>query len=113
MILLLIYYEIYKKIEKKNVNNENFKYILNYNKKYKDYEHFTGNNIINENIIKLDYINEKYLNDAQNNIIDINNYNKDTIIKEADIENSYCIQGLNNDIKGFNKLDNILNNNYS
>jgi hypothetical protein len=110
MILLLIYYEIYKKIEKKNIPNNNFKYVLNYNDKNKYLENFTQNDIINKDIIQLDYINEKYLQDAQNNIIDINIYDNDTKIKNIDTEDSYCIQGLNKDIKGFNKSDNLINN---
>ena len=113
LVLLLIYYEIYKKIDlqknkKKNINyDNNNKYMLNTLlqnnvEKFSEY-----NKKISDNCIELDYINETRLDKAQNNIINNDEYDIDisTLNKEADI--IYGVQGLNinleeSKIEGYN-----------
>lgn len=113
MVLMLIYYEIYKKIDiKKGIikkNDENDKYMLNPLKK-NSYEYFTEKDIVKKNIIELDYITEKHLDDAQNNVIDSSIYNNELDNKKVDI--NYGIQGLkigDENISGYNSNEYILN----
>jgi predicted membrane protein len=89
MTLMLIYYEIYKKIKMKTENN---KYILNPLKLNNLYEEFTEKQIVNKNIEELDYITPQHLIDAQNNVFNEKIYNKD--IEFENKSNTYCIQGL-------------------
>ena len=113
MVLMLIYYEIYKKIDiKKGIikkNDENDKYMLNPLKK-NSYEYFTEKDIVKKDIIELDYITEKHLDDAQNNVIDSSIYNNELDNKKVDI--NYGIQGLkigDENISGYNSNEYILN----
>lgn len=113
MVLMLIYYEIYKKIDiKKGIikkNNENDKYMLNPLKK-NSYEYFTEKDIVKKDIIELDYITEKHLDDAQNNVIDSSIYNNELDNEKVDI--NYGIQGLkigDENITGYNSNEYILN----
>lgn len=113
MVLMLIYYEIYKKIDiKKGIikkNNENDKYMLNPLKK-NSYEYFTEKDIVKKDIIELDYITEKHLDDAQNNVIDSSIYNNELDNEKVDID--YGIQGLkigDENITGYNSNEYILN----
>lgn len=113
LVLLLIYFEIYKKIDleknNKNVikpNNPN-KYMLNplIQNKIESFSEYNKN--ISENCIELDYINETLLDKAQNNIVNNDEYNVDisTLNKNTDI--IFGTQGLNinlekNNIEGYN-----------
>jgi hypothetical protein len=113
MVLMLIYYEIYKKIDiKKGIikkNDENDKYMLNPLKK-NSYEYFTEKDIVKKDIIELDYITEKHLDDAQNNVIDESIYNNELDNEKVDI--NYGIQGLkigDENISGYNSNEYILN----
>jgi len=111
MILMLIYYEIYKKIDKKykKINNVNDKYMLNPLLKNELYENFTQFDKINKEIVELDYITEKHLEDAQNNIVNENIYNNELKLNNND--NCYGIQGLQmqDNIVGYSNNDYILN----
>ena len=83
MVLMLIYYEIYKKINHKLIKNNNNnkinhkdKYILNPIIE----ERFSEKNKkdINSSVVQLNYITEEHLESAQNNIFNIEkNNNKD------------------------------------
>ena len=114
MILMLIYFEIYKKIDKKNTNINNItvddKYMLNPLKTNKLYENFSEIEKIKKDVIELDYITEKHLEDAQNNIINSSIYDNE-LDKENDIY--YGAQGLkfgnNDNITGYNSNEYILN----
>ena len=113
MVLMLIYYEIYKKIDiKKGIikkNDENDKYMLNPLKK-NSYEYFTEKDIVKKDIIELDFITEKHLDDAQNNVIDSSIYNNELDNEKVDI--NYGIQGLkigDENITGYNSNEYILN----
>lgn len=123
MILLLIYYEIYKKIEisknKKTVaqNIYDTSYILNPLEQNKILEKFniSDNDKINNTVQELDYITEEHLKNAQTNYVNIMNYNND-ISKELDTSN-YGIQGLsigddNYKIIGYNSDYSESYNNY-
>ena len=71
MLLMLIYYEIYnkKKINNNINNNTNLDDKYNINMKNKLFENFMEKyETNNENKILVDFISEKYLDDAQNNI---------------------------------------------
>tara|TARA_B110001450_G_scaffold74437_1_gene70931 strand:- start:3032 stop:3550 length:519 start_codon:yes stop_codon:yes gene_type:complete len=113
MVFMLIYYEIYKKIDiKKGIikkNGENDKYMLNPLKK-NSYEYFTEKDIVKKNIVELDYITEKHLDDAQNNVINSSIYNNELDNEKEDI--NYGIQGLqigDENITGYNTNEYILN----
>ena len=113
MVLMLIYYEIYKKIDiKKGIikkNDENDKYMLNPLKK-NSYEYFKKKDIVKKDIIELDFITEKHLDDAQNNVIDSSIYNNELDNEKVDI--NYGIQGLkigDENITGYNSNEYILN----
>ena len=127
MVLMLIYYEIYKKIDikkgiiKKNDENDKYmlnplkknteyeKYMLNPLKKNKIYENFKESDKIKKDVIELDYITEKHLEDAQNNVIDTTIYNDE--LENAD-EIYYGIQGLkigDETVTGYNNNDYISN----
>lgn len=113
LVLLLIYFEIYKKIDfeknNKNVikpNNPN-KYMLNplIQNEIETFSEYNQN--VSENYIELDYINETLLDKAQNNIVNNDEYNVDisTLNKKTDI--IFGTQGLNinlekNNIEGYN-----------
>jgi len=113
MVLMLIYFEIYKKMDiKKGVikkNTEYEKYMLNPLKKNKIYENFKESDKIKKDVIELDYITEKHLEDAQNNVIDTTIYNDE--LENAD-EIYYGIQGLkigDETVTGYNNNDYISN----
>ena len=114
LVLMLIYYEIYKKInikkEIKKKNTINDRYMLNPLKKNETYEYFTEKNKVQKNVIEMDYITEKHLEDAQNNVINSSIYNNELNNQDNDIY--YGIQGLkigNEDISGYNSKEYILN----
>jgi len=113
MVLMLIYFEIYKKMDiKKGVikkNTEYEKYMLNPLKKNKLYENFKESDKIKKDVIELDYITEKHLEDAQNNVIDTTIYNDEL---ENTEEIYYGIQGLkigDETVTGYNNNDYISN----
>ena len=114
MVLMLIYYEIYKKIDIKNgkiiKNNGNDKYLLNPLLKNKIYENFTETDKINKHVIEMDYITQQHLDDAQNNVIDNDIYNNE--LENKDLEIYYGVQGLKigeENITGYNSNEYILN----
>ena len=114
MVLMLIYYEIYKKIDikkgKKIKNNGNDKYLLNPLLKNKIYENFTETDKINKHVIEMDYITQQHLDDAQNNVIDNDIYNNE--LENKDLEIYYGVQGLKigeENITGYNSNEYILN----
>jgi len=115
MVLMLIYFEIYKKIDIKKgkiiKNKGDDKYMLNPLLKNKIYENFTETDKIKKNIIELDYITEEHLNNAQNNVINDDIYNKE-LEKENDNDIYYGVQGLkigDENITGYNSNEYILN----
>lgn len=114
MVLMLIYYEIYKKIDIKNgkiiKNNGNDKYLLNPLLKNKIYENFTETDKINKHVIEMDYITQQHLDDAQNNVIDNDIYYNE--LENKDLEIYYGVQGLKigeENITGYNSNEYILN----
>ncbi len=114
MVLMLIYFEIYKKIDIKKgkiIKKSDDKYMLNPLLKNKIYENFTETDKIKKNIIELDYITEEHLNNAQNNVINDDIYNKE-LEKENDNDIYYGVQGLkigDENITGYNSNEYILN----
>ena len=102
MVLMLIYYEIYSK--KKNLNTVNTKIDDKYsiNMKKNLFENFMEKyETNNQNKILVDFISEKYLDDAQNGYIfskenyDANNLNKF----------DYDVQGISNNEDNINGID--------
>lgn len=98
LTLMLIYYEIYKKLKFIKKTNNGIQYEEISNKK--------NDNIIKS--IKLDYITDEHLISAQNNIFDKNNFETEVI----GVENIqlYGAQGLNKKplfLMGYNSLDNL------
>lgn len=114
MVLMLIYFEIYKKIDIKKgkiIKKSDDKYMLNPLLKNKIYENFTETDKIKKNIIELDYITEEHLNNAQNNVINDDIYNKE-LEKDNDNDIYYGVQGLkigDENITGYNSNEYILN----
>ena len=99
--------DIKKGVIKKNTEYE--KYMLNPLKKNKIYENFKESDKIKKDVIELDYITEKHLEDAQNNVIDTTIYNDE--LENAD-EIYYGIQGLkigDETVTGYNNNDYISN----
>ena len=102
MVLMLIYYEIYSK--KKTINTVNTKIDDKYsiNMKKNLFENFMEKyETNNQNKILVDFISEKYLDDAQNGYIfskenyDANNLNKF----------DYDVQGISNNEDNINGID--------
>jgi hypothetical protein len=102
MVLMLIYYEIYSK--KKTINTVNTKIDDKYsiNMKKNLFENFLEKyETNNQNKILVDFISEKYLDDAQNGYIfskenyDANNLNKF----------DYDVQGISNNEDNINGID--------
>jgi len=106
LVLIVIYYEIYKKIiiNKKQINE--------YIKREEEQNYLNEN--INENNnqpCELNYISNEHLLAAQNNIFDINNFKTEVkgIDKGFNNEKVYGIQGLDTEhlnYKGFDNEDN-------
>lgn len=92
LVLLLIYYEIYKKI------------IITHKNKGKEIKQKTDSTFYQDNeIVKLDYMSEEHLRSAQNNVFDQNNFN--TEIKGINTgfnnEQVYGCQGLDHEKVNF------------
>lgn len=100
IILSLIYFKIYSK-KIKLYNNQ------------KEYLSNNDNKIIETNdVMKIDYISEAHLLSAQNNIVDINNYNTEIKGMTCGLNNEkvYGVQGLNADnvnIDSYDKNNNL------
>lgn len=102
MLLMLIYYEIYSKKNSKDIVNTKIDDKYNINMKNKLFENFMEKyETNNQNKILVDFISEKYLDDAQNGYIfskenfDNNNLNKF----------DYDVQGISNNENNISGID--------
>jgi|TARA_B110000093_G_scaffold125702_1_gene134508 hypothetical protein len=102
MLLMLIYYEIYSKKKSKDIVNTKIDDKYNINMKNKLFENFMEKyETNNQNKILVDFISEKYLDDAQNGYIfskenfDNNNLNKF----------DYDVQGISNNENNISGID--------
>ena len=106
MILMLIYYEIYNKSKINNDINTKLddKYNIKYNinMKNKLFENFMEKyETNNQNKLLVDFISEKYLDDAQNGyIFDKENYENNNLNKF-----DYNIQGISNNENTISGID--------
>lgn len=100
MVLMLIYYEIYNKSKINNNINTNLDDKYNINMKKKLFENFMEKYETN-NQNKIDFICEKYLDDAQNGyIFDKENYDNNNLNKF-----DYDIQGISNNENTIGGID--------
>ena len=102
MLLMLIYYEIYSKKKSKDIVNTKIDDKYNINMKNNLFENFMEKyETNNQNKILVDFISEKYLDDAQNGYIfskenfDNNNLNKF----------DYDVQGISNNENNISGID--------
>lgn len=102
MVLMLIYYEIYNKSKINNNININLDDKYNINMKNKLFENFMEKyETNNQNKILVDFISEKYLDDAQNGyIFDKENYDNNNLNKF-----DYDIQGISNNENTISGID--------
>lgn len=103
LVLIVIYYEIYKKIiiNKKELNE--------YNKRQEENAIIETNNIINnKQPCELNYISNEHLLAAQNNIFDINNFKTEVkgIDRGFNNEKVYGVQGLDTEHVNYTGFDN-------
>ena len=133
LLFLILYFKYYQKLIKHNDNNNNYlkepliekKNNINENDISNEVKPTNINNRI-ENIqdhyinfshdcIEMPYISNELLENAQNNIYDINNYNNEIRINET----TYGVQGLNSDSIHYPAFDttnynyHIYDNNYN
>lgn len=100
LAVLVLYFKLFNKI------------LINNNKPYTLYENDSNNNIYESIYEKVDYITDKNLIDAQNNIVDFENYNSEIKIIESKEKRLYSTQGLDVDnVKGYNKDEMSLESN--
>lgn len=102
MVLMLIYYEIYNKNKIDDTINTNLTDKYNINMKNKLFENFMEKyETNNQNKILVDFISEKYLDDAQNGyIFDKENYDNNNITKF-----DYDVQGISNNEDNISGID--------
>jgi hypothetical protein len=101
LALLILYFKLFNKILIKN------------NSLYSgsSYENDKYNNIYESIYEKVNYTTEKNLVDAQNNIVDIENYNTEIKILDNDT-GLYSTQGLDvGTVNGYSKYDLLIENN--
>lgn len=110
LVLMLIYFEIYKKI----INIKNNKPLLNWKNENESISSSNALPILTGScdVLKMDYISEEHLMAAQNNIFDTDHYNKEVkgIEKGFNNEKVYGVQGLDTEgvnYKGYSKEDNL------
>jgi len=91
---LVLYFKIYNKLL---INNKkDIPYTL--------YENDPNNNIYESIYEKVNYTTDKNLVDAQNNIVDLENYNSEIKIIENKVKELYSTQGLDvGSVKGYNR----------
>lgn len=102
MVLMLIYYEIYNKNKIDDTINTNLTDKYNINMKNKLFENFMEKyETNNQNKILVDFISEKFLDDAQNGyIFDKENYDNNNITKF-----DYDVQGISNNEDNISGID--------
>jgi len=106
LLFLVLYFKYYQKLikNKTNINNDLNQPLLNKNEGFGEYSTKPEPNEKTDKIqnhyikysngcIEMPYISNELLENAQNNIYDINNYNNEIRTDN----NSYGIQGLNSD----------------
>jgi len=100
LAVLVLYFKLFNKI------------LINNNKPYTLYENDPNNNIYESIYEKVDYTTDKNLIDAQNNIVDFENYNSEIKIIESKEKMLYSTQGLDaGNVKGYNKDELLLESN--
>lgn len=101
LVLMVIYFEIYKKIIV--TNNQPHNSITN---NYSNYEAIPEN-YSNVDKVYLDYITQEHLDAVQNNVFDKNNYNTEIkgITQGYNNEKVYGIQGLDIEKVNYNGFD--------
>lgn len=105
LAVLMLYFKIFNKLLIYNNSNNNYK-------SYSLYESDHNNNVYESIYEKINYTTEKNLIDAQNNIIDFENYNSEIKIIEYKDKMLYSTQGLDiNLVKGYNRDELLLESN--
>tara|TARA_Y100000389_G_scaffold8449_1_gene8035 strand:+ start:6147 stop:6653 length:507 start_codon:yes stop_codon:yes gene_type:complete len=102
MVLMLIYYEIYSKKKSKDIVNTKIDDKYNINMKNKLFENFMEKyETNNQNKILVDFISEKYLDDAQNGYI----FSKENFDKNNLNDFDYDVQGISNTENNISGID--------
>ena len=99
---MLIYYEIYSKKKSKDIVNTRIDDKYNINMKNKLFENFMEKyETNNQNKILVDFISEKYLDDAQNGYI----FSKENFDKNNLNDFDYDVQGISNNENNISGID--------